>query len=302
MHGPGSHRNVMRILASGAASLALVALAGCGAVVGETTASDTVAKSLATQSIQVRVEMFNGSIEVTPGPAGSVAATVTRTGVGGDTAAALADAQRIDVTMTETDGQVVLRAVYTPAPADPGSRSAAAVVTVPAGATLILLSSNGPIALSGLTGTILAHTSDASISVTGPTTALRAETSNGTIVVRDGAGLITLETSNAGIDAAAAGTILDATTSSGPIAFSGSLARGLSQLTTSDGAVTVTLPPDAAFAFDASTSGGTVTTDFTVAGSTSGGETRLAGTVGTGGGTTLVIVTSNGNVRIAEAP
>ena len=302
MHGSGSHRRLSRIVAAGAVSLALVALAACGPVVGETKASDTVSTSLATQSVRVRVEMFNGAISVTPGPAGTVAATVTRTGVGRDTAAALADAQEIDVTLAETGGEAVLRAVYAPAPDSAGSRGASAAVTVPAGSTLILQSSNGAITLSGLTGTILAHTSNAPVSVAGPTTALRAETSNGTIAVTDGAGLITLETSNGVIDVAADASVLDATTSNGHISFSGSLGQGLSQLTTSNSDVSVTLPHDASFAFDASTSGGTVTTDFAVGGSTSATDTRLAGTVGGGAGTTLVIVTSNGNVRIAAAP
>lgn len=302
MHGSMSPRLLRRTVAAGAASLALVALAGCGSVVGEAKASDSVQQTLATRVQQVRVEMFNGPISVTPGPVGTVAATVTRTGVGGDSAAALADAQKIDVTLTETGGEVVLRAVYMPAPSSPGSRSAAAVVTVPAGATLILLSSNGPVTLSGLTGTILAHTSNAPISVTGRTTALRAQTSNGTITVRDGAGLITLETSNAVVEVAADATVLDATTSNGKVSFMGSLGRGLSQVTTSNADVSVTLPRDASFAFDASTSGGTVTTDFAVSGSTSDTDTRLAGSVGRGTGTTLVIVTSNGNVRIRAAP
>jgi hypothetical protein len=302
MHRSSPPRRVRRAVAAGATSLALVALAACGPVAGESRASDTVEKSLSTQVQQVRVEMFNGPISVTPGPAGTVAGTVTRTGVGGDAAGALSDAQKIDVTLEETGGEVVLRAVYGPSPQSPGSRSAGAVVTVPAGATLILLSSNGPITLGGLTGTILAHTSNAPISVTGRTTALRAQTSNGTITVRDGAGLITVETSNAVADVAADATVLDATTSNGKVSFAGSLGRGLSQVTTSNADVDITLPRDASFAFDASTSGGTVTTGFAVAGATSDTDTRLAGTVGQGSGTSLVIVTSNGNVRIQAAP
>ena len=303
MTGSTAQRRRARIAASGVASLALVlaalGVAACGAI--GTIASDTVEKSLATQSTQVRVEMFNGAISVAPGPAGSVAATVPRTGVGGDTAAALADAQKIDVTLAETGGQVVLKAAYAPAPDSPDRRSAAAVVTVPAEATLILMTSNGPVTLTGVTGTVLAHTSNAPVSVTGATTALRAETSNGKIVVRDGAGLINLETSNGGIDVAAVGTVLRATTSNGPIGFAGSLAAGLSQLRTSNGGVTVALPPDAAFAFDAATSNGTVTTDFSVAGSTSAAEARLAGSVGQGTGTSVVIQTSNGDIRIRAA-
>ena len=55
-------------------------------------------------------------------------------------------------------------------------------------------------------------------------------------------------------------------------------------------------------AWDATTSGGKVTTDFAVTGSTSATDPRLAGAVGRPAGTTLVIVTSNGDVRIAAAP
>jgi hypothetical protein len=301
MRGSTPHRRLRRIAAAGAASLAIVALTGCAAVT-KTTASDTLEKTLATDAVRVRVEMFNGAISVTPGPAGTVAATVTRTGVGSDTAAALADAQKIDVSLAETGGEVVLRAVYAPRPESPDDRGAAAVVTVPAGSTMILTSSNGSITLDGLTGTILAHTSNAPISVAGPTTALRAETSNGTIAVTDGAGLITLETSNAAVDVAAAADTLEATTSNGHLSFVGSLGEGLSKLTTSNEDVSVSLPPDASFAFDARTSNGKVTSDFAIGGSTSDADTRLAGKVGEGTGTTLVIVTSNGNVRIRAAP
>ena len=93
------HRHRFRGAAAALASLAAASLllAACGSAAPvAVTASDTVEKSIqmGTASM-VQVEMFNGPITIRPGPEGTVSATVTRTGVGPDEAAALADANLI---------------------------------------------------------------------------------------------------------------------------------------------------------------------------------------------------------------
>jgi hypothetical protein len=281
------------------ASLA-VAAAGCSSTIVTTQASDTVDKSLATTVSQVEVDMFNGAIEIRPGPDGTVSATVTRTGTGADKAAALADAQKIDVTLTETDGVAVLKATYTPDPQKPDTRGASAVVTVPAASVLVLKTSNGAITMSGVTGTTVADTSNAAITATGPMEALRAKTSNGKISVVDGHGLISLESSNAAVDVKASEAVVQVETSNGGITFAGSLAVGSSRLHTSNAPVAVTLPKDAAFTVDAQTSNAKISNDFPVSGGSSTDD-RVAGTVGGGGGATLVIETSNGEIRLTAS-
>ncbi len=276
----------------------LVALAACTGTPLARQASDTVEKSLATDATQIEVEMFNGTIDVRAGPAGAVSATVTRTGTGPDEAAALADAQKIDVTLATEGDKAVLRAVYTPNPDSPDRRGASAVVSVPAGSVLMLRTSNGSIAISGITGTAVADTSNASVEATGPMQALRVKTSNGKVAVTQGAGLLTLETSNGAIDIQAADAVVEARTSNGRITFGGSLGAGTSRLRTSNSAVDVTLPPGAAFSVDAQTSNARIQSDFAVSGG-SATDDRLTGTAGGGGGTTLIIETSNGAITLS---
>jgi len=284
-----------------AAASLLLAACGSAAPVA-VTASDTVEKSIqmGTASM-VQVEMFNGPITIRPGPEGTVSATVTRTGVGPDEAAALADANLIEVTLAVDGRSVVLRARYGPDPASPDRRAAAAVVTVPAHSAVVLRTSNDSISSAGLTGTIAANTSNGDISITDGTDALEARTSNGTIVIRNGAGLMRLETSNGPIDVEAFGAAVEARGSNGPIAFVGSLGRGITRLSTSNGDVTVTLPADASFGIDATTSGGSVAMEFPFVPTTPATETRLVGRVGSVPGTSLIIADSNGDIRIQQA-
>lgn len=297
-----SSRRRPAVIAAAFCSAALVGgLAGCSSAIATTQATDTVEKSLSTPAAQVDVEMFNGSIEVRAGPAGAVSATVTRTGTGADQAAALADAQKIDVTLTDDGGTVLLKATYTPDPAKPDRRGASAVVTVPAGSVLVLKTSNGAVAVSGVTGTVVADTSNAAITASGPMEAFRAKTSNGKVSVTGGKGLVSLETSNAGIDVQATDAIVQAETSNGAITLAGSLASGQSRLQTSNAAVSVTLPKDAALTVDAQTSNAKISSDFTISGATPT-QDRVSGTIGGGGGgATLVIDTSNGNISLTAS-
>jgi hypothetical protein len=226
---------------------------------------------------------------------------VTRTGVGPDEAAALADAALIDVTLAIEGRSVVLRARYSPDPASPDRRGAAAVVDVPAAAIVVLRTSNDSITSAGLTGTIAANTSNGDISITDGTHALEAKTSNGRIVVRNGAGLMNLETSNGAIHVEAFGVAVEARGSNGPITFVGSLGRGITRLSTSNHDVTITLPADASFGIDAATSGGSVVMEFPFMPTTPATETRLVGRVGSVPGTSLVVADSNGDIRIRQA-
>ncbi len=292
--GPG-----LAAAALGSAALA-ASLAACSSTVATTQATDTVEKSLPTSAAQVDIEMFNGSIEVRAGPAGAISATVTRTGTGPDQAAALADAQKIDVTLTESGTTVLLKATYTPDPARPDRRGASAVVTVPAGSVLVLKTSNGPVTVGGISGTVVADTSNAAITASGPMEAFRAKTSNGKVSVTGGQGLVSLETSNAGIDVQATDAIVQAETSNGGITFKGSLANGSSRLQTSNAAVSVTLPKDAALTLDAETSNAKISSDFPISGATST-QDRVSGTIGGGSGATLVIDTSNGSISLVAS-
>ena len=75
----------------------------------------------------VRVETFNGGIEVSAASGPDISAEVERTGEGSDQAEAEADRDAIEVTLELVDGVALLRAVYAPSPDSIPSGSGAAV-------------------------------------------------------------------------------------------------------------------------------------------------------------------------------
>jgi DUF4097 and DUF4098 domain-containing protein YvlB len=75
---------------------------------------------------------------------------------------------------------------------------------------------------------------------------------------------------------------------------------GHNDLRTSNGNIAVTLPANAAFAVNADTSNGKVSSDFPVT-SADRGDTYLRGTVGSDPSTTLELHTSNGPIDIRQS-
>jgi DUF4097 and DUF4098 domain-containing protein YvlB len=309
------------------ALVALVAVvpavaAGCSsvAVPGAVQAGDSVVRSVPVgANPTVRIEMFNGSIDVVAGAAGSVSATVKRTGEGATTADAQADARKIEVTLEAAGDTVTLTAVYTPSPNNvTGGRGASAVVSVPAGSALDLQTSNGEIGTTGVAGHITARTSNGGIGVNGaaswisletsngevavrgPATSVKAKTSNGTVTVDGASGVIDVESSSGAIALAGirSGTVT-AKTSNGGIAFDGTFADGSQRFETTNGPVALTLPPATSFTVDATTSNGTATTDFPLSSGSATG-TAIDGAVGQAPAIQLTIRTSNGNITIAR--
>jgi len=290
------------------AVLGLVALVvvfvvgGCAGGVGETTARESRDLSLAGFSAHlVHVEVFNGEISVRPGPDGRVSATVTVTGAGATKADAEADRARIVTTLQETTGAVMLRAVYQPDPTSPRNRGASAVVTVPAGSALELVTSNGKVSVAGVTGAIRIRTSNAEVTVDGATAGLDVETSNGAIAVTGSRGQLGLATSNARIGIAATDAAVRASTSNGEVAFAGTLAAGAQSFETSNAAISLRLGADATFGLDLETSNAKVTVGYPVTTSEAASETRLVGRVGAAPAIAISARTSNGGITILPA-
>jgi DUF4097 and DUF4098 domain-containing protein YvlB len=90
--------------------------------------------------------------------------------------------------------------------------------------------------------------------------------------------------------------VLDLSTNSGSIEFSGSLGDGVSILTTNFGDIRVLLPEDAGFQVDLSTDFGDIHCGFSVT-TDEGGSKHLVGKVGAGG-PTLKASTNSGNVSV----
>jgi hypothetical protein len=248
--------------------------------------------------VVVRVEMFNGTIEVKDGEPGKVTAEVKVTGVAATPGEADADRDKIAVTLdANPDGSVLLRAVYQPAPGSPDGRSASAVVEVPAGAGLDLRTSNGAVSVAGVGGAVDVRTSNGAVDLADVALGVTVRTSNGGVDVA-GRGALDVETSNGRLLLRVTDGSGRAHTSNGDVTFEGSLGGAAQSLETSNGAITVTLPADASFGLDARTSNGKVALEgFTIRTTGAASGDALQGTVGSGA-PSLTLRTSNGAIVV----
>jgi DUF4097 and DUF4098 domain-containing protein YvlB len=256
-----------------AVTIAAVAVGGCARAARAVAATDTVDLSLDVPSgTPVRVETFNGGIEVRLGPGPGVSAQVTRIGHGVDKRGAEADRDAIEVTLEQVDGVARLRARYTPDPNSiPSGTGAAVSLAVPDRTPLELDTSNGPIMVAAMGAGIDVRTSNGPVELTEVAGHVSVETSNGPIT------LVTKEPVS-----------VDLGTSNGGVTFHGALLSGDSAISTSNGPVDVQLPSNA-----------TTSSAFPLVGTT--GDGSMSGTVGPASEaalTHLSVTTSNGPIRL----
>jgi hypothetical protein len=283
--------------------LVVLMLSACGAYISINpfTAEETVTQSFSADGQQrVVVEMFNGTVDVVTSTDNTIKVDVIKRGGGISQADAQDDLKNVDVTMTQDGDTIRVVAKRTDQRVDIGNSGASAKLRVPQGTILDLRSSNGPISSSGPVGDVKAQTSNGPIDVRGSSGQLDLNTSNGPITTNGGNGAIDAETSNGTIDITADNALVTARTSNGPVRFNGSLAQGRSEMRTSNGSLVVTLPADAQFVVDASTSNGKISSDFAVT-AQDFSDNHLSGTVGNDPGTTLDLQTSNGPIEIRQS-
>lgn len=260
-------------------------LAGC-TTVGKVHAADTVELSLELlPGTPARVETFNGAIEVSTTDGAAVSASVSRSGEGSDQAAAEADRDSIEVTLELMDGVALLRAVYTPSPDSvSGDRGASIQLVVPSSTPLELWTSNGSITVRDTSGGV------------------SARTSNGPVELRDLGGSLAVDSSNGAVTVTTDEPVaVDLHTSNGFVRFDGLLQPGEARFETSNGGVELALPADAAFALDASTTNGKVTSELVISGSVT--DSAVEGVVGSpqdAEATTVVVRASNGPITLTE--
>jgi hypothetical protein len=249
--------------------------------------------------LEVLVEMFNGPIEVRAGAPGRITAAVTTTGVGASKADAEADRAKIQVSLdANPDGTVLLRAVYQPNPNSPDNRSASAVVDVPPGAALNLVTSNGDVTTAGTAGPIEVRTSNGIVTLAGAAQGATVRTSNKEVAV-EGGGLLDIATSNGQVAVRGTRATVRAQTSNAQITFDGTLSDEPQLMATSNERIDVRLPADASFGLDAQTSNAEVRVEgFTIRTSGADSGATLQGTVGTGG-PSITLRTSNNPITVS---
>jgi DUF4097 and DUF4098 domain-containing protein YvlB len=158
--------------------------------------------------------------------------------------------------------------------------------------------SGGPIEVNGLNGSLEAYTSGGPIHIREVTGNAHLSTSGGPIHVEALEGNLNAHTSGGGIHVDRVSGSVEARTSGGPIRVVESHGnRHGGVLDTSGGSIEVTIDPTANLNVDASTSGGSVSSDVPVQAVGTARHSSLRGAIGSGG-ETLVLHTSGGSIRI----
>jgi len=157
-------------------------------------------------------------------------------------------------------------------------------VQVPSRTGLHLATSNGEVHVRGIVGEVAAKTQNGSIDVMSVAGPVRVSTTNGSIRVLGVDGSAKAVTTNGTVTAE-----LRSVTGGGPV-----------ELSTTNGDVMLMLPSDIKATLDASTTNGRVSVGYPVErGEGSRGYRSVQGTIA-GGGTPLVLRTTNGNIVIRK--
>jgi hypothetical protein len=151
---------------------------------------------------------------------------------------------------------------------------------VPRRLELSVDNTNGRVSVTGTAGKARIGTTNGAIELEHAEGNLRAETTNGSLRLLDLAGSVRAETTNGGIHAQL------------------SRVEGDLSFETTNGSISLQLPSSVRASVDASTSNGTVHSDFEVSGGKTGRH-HLHGDINGGGGK-LVLSTTNGGIRISS--
>jgi DUF4097 and DUF4098 domain-containing protein YvlB len=290
-----------RKLGFGLLPMALLSLTGCWVVnMHPFTAEQEVSETFHTKATpKIVVDTFNGAIDVTPGDKGTVEARVTKRASGSSQEDAEQDLENIEVSMTQ-EGDTIHITAHKGEPSMWSNRGASVDLQVPDGTVLELRTSNGKVSVVAVTGDVTAHSSNGSIQIKGSRGKLNLTTSNGPIQTEGGVGRLDLKTSNGTITAKSTKAVVKARTSNGGIQFIGRLIDGDHTFQTSNGRIALSLPADAEFRLDASTSNGRVKSAFALDETEKTGKHELRGTVGKDPKAAIKLRTSNGSIDIRE--
>ena len=240
---------------------------------------------------RVVVETFNGGVEITPWDQENVDISGTRYARSQDAIA------EVKINIDHTSDSVSIRA--TRPTARNGNYGARFVIKVPRSAVLDrITTSNGGISASDAVGPGHFRTSNGGIHVNGFKGELRAETSNGVVELTNVDGAVDAHTSNGPIRGTGFRGALDVSTSNGGIdlTFDAGPVPAI-RAHTSNSSITVRLPGTVNARLSASTSNGSISSDFEMLTRGEVSRHRMEGTLGSGG-PLIDLETSNGGIRI----
>jgi len=264
------------------------------------------AEAVVTKSFQtgaaprIDVGMFNGSITVDASGDRKVNVKVTKRSDAHSQEDADRELANIDVTIAQDGEAIQVDAKRKDEKASHINSSAWAELQVPAGAVLVLHTSNGSVTITKGTGAANVKTSNGSVTLEGRKGTAQVSSSNGPIVVNGGTGKLELKTSNGRIEIKAEKAAVTAHTSNGGVKFEGTLSEGSHTLHSSNGNLSVALLGTAGVRVEAETTNGVITAGSNIVKAKEAGRVHLGTTLGENPTSTLKIHTSNGNIAISR--
>ncbi len=289
----------MRMLGVWSLAISLCLNAGCGGIYPYAAEQEIEKSFIPMPNPTIVADTFNGRIEFRQGEGMSLTVQVTKRCNGRTELEAQDELAKIDVVIEELEGNIIsieAKRALGHASVNGGARI---YVTLPGPAAARLKTSNGNIVLASPVIDVDASTSNGAIHVSSCQGPIKATSSNGEIKIGQAKGKLELKSSNGDIqmDQIEAG-LVQAQTSNGRIKFQGELVNGDHEFTTTNGVVSLRLPPEAAFAVDAKTSNARVISTFDVKKSGRDRTTQLIGTVGSQPKINLKLRSANGNIQI----
>ncbi len=199
------------------------------------------------------------------------------------------------------------------------SRDYALVVRTPASVSADIKNSAGPIYVRGLSGSVKVKSAAGEISLRDITGSIDADVSGSGISARDTQGTASLRASGSGIRVDRHQGVLTLHSSGGGLAITGlqgsvrarttggpieaqfsSSPEKASELHATGGSIELSLPADVSTTISATATGGDIETDFTLEAPTKGGiRTTVRGKIN-GGGPTLTLRSTGGNINIRK--
>ena len=221
----------------------------------------------------LRIDTDDGAVVVRAGNANIIEAHVTTTGwrIGND---------EVRVTDHRTGDQVDIEVRIPKQMWNLGQRSVRVEISVPREATADIRTGDGSITVENLKGEARLRTGDGSVRVDALDGSLSARTGDGRIQFRGRFDVLSTETGDGSIS----GEIL-----------AGSKLAGSWRIETGDGAIQLEVPADLAADLDVRTGDGSIHSDLTVAGSSSGSSLR--GKLN-GGGPSFTVRTHDGSISL----
>ncbi len=223
----------------------------------------------------------NGAVSVRGTSRPTVTVRITKEVRAATKREAQAFSEKIRVTVVRSGSTVTVTRSH-PRPPGGVQVSVSYDIDLPEGADADLVTTNGGVAIKGITGRI------------------EAETTNGGVELRSTTGPVTVRTTNGNISAydirLAEGAEYRTTNGS----IQANVVAGVSPITavTTNGSIALALPVGFSGQLDARTSNGRVSSSLTVGNATLSTKTRLVGRLGHGGGARVRLTTSNGNVDL----